>query len=350
VRVIEADIGASPADGLFDWPLFGLQDDVRTALAEARTRGVRSVLATLYGVIGAAPRGVGAQMVFTEDRVVGFLSGGCIEADLAIHARRALVTQRAAKVTYGEGGPMDIRLPCGSRIDVLLEPLGEEDAAVARLLQLERERRPALWLTNGDQRVCVAASESETRPEGLREVSALATPGDVCGYAQAPFAMFRAFAPRRRLIVVGADPIALAVVKLAVEMGFETVLVRPQGPETCPVVGVRYDRSEVRAAIAAARPDPWTAVAILTHDVEQEHAALSAALASNTGYVGVLGSRRRAPERIARLLAAGVADPDIQRVHAPIGLAIGSKSPWEIAVSVIAEVVSDLNTSKLNRA
>jgi xanthine dehydrogenase accessory factor len=349
VSAVEAGFAASPVDDLFDWPLFGLQDDVRPALAEAGMRGVRSVLATLYGVTGAAPRGVGAQMVFSEDGVVGFLSGGCIEADLALHARRVLTTRRAEKVTYGEGGPMDIRLPCGSRIDVLLEPLAKDDPAVARLLQLELERRPAFWLTTGAGRACIAADSSEGAPPTMHHVSALAAASNhVCGHVQAPFAVFRAFAPRRRLIVIGADPIALAVVKLAVETGFETILVRPHGPERCPLAGVRYDRAEVRSAISAARPDPWTAIAVLTHDLEREHAALISALATNAGYVGVLGSRSRSPDRIARLLASGVRDQDIKRLHSPIGLAIGSKSPWEIAVSVIAEIVRDLDAVRLS--
>ena len=336
-------IDAEFDDSLFDWPLFGLRDDVRPILAEAAARGDRSVLATLYGVEGAAPRGVGAQMVFSDHTVAGFLSGGCIEADLAVHARRVLARQRAERVTYGEGGPMDIRLPCGSRIDVLLEPLATDDEAVSRLLQFERARRPALWLTDGDKRLCVDATEFGHSSSAPDEFSALVASTDqICGYARAPFAMFRVFAPRRRLVAVGADPIALAVVKLAVEMGFETILVRPRGPETCPLPGVRYDRSEVDAAISAVHPDPWTAIAILTHDVEQEYAALAAALPTNAGYVGVLGSRRRAPDRTARLEAYGVSNGAIKRMRAPIGLPIGSKTPWEIAVSVIAEIVRDL--------
>ena len=345
MSLVEAADAAFAAD-LFDWPLFGLKDDIRPVLAAAQ--GTNAVLATLYGVTGAAPRGVGAQMVFTEDGVAGFLSGGCIEADLAVHARRVLGGRRAERLTYGEGGPVDIRLPCGSRIDVLLEPIGRGDEPVARLLQLEHDRCPALWLTNGDERVCIAADDVANLPHTLRAVSALAKSEDgICGYIQPNFAMFRRFAPRRRLIAVGGDPIALAVVKLATEMGFETILVRPRGPETCPLPGVRYERSEVGLAITASRPDPWTAVAILTHDVEQEHAALAAALITKAGYVGVLGSRRRGPERVARLEASGLSNDDIGRMHAPIGLPIGSKSPWEIAVSIIAEIVRDLDAVRL---
>jgi len=336
----------SSEDSPFDWPFFGLQDDVRQTLADASDRGAPAVLATLFGVVGGAPRGVGAQMVFVGGAPVGFLSGGCIEADLALNAKRVMAQQRAERLVYGEGGPVDIRLPCGSRIEVLLEPLSPNDPDVARLVQWTRERRPAIWITDGDERACALPDETENLPEKLRPAAALAAQGDqICGYVQTPFAAFRRFAPPRRLIAIGADPIALAVVRLATEAGFETTLIRPYGPDFCPLPRVQYFRSDVEAALSACLPDPWTAIAILTHDADQEHAALTAALASPAGYVGALGSRRRVPERNARLAASRVSEADIARVHAPIGLPIGGNSPWEIAVSVIAEVVGALDAA-----
>jgi len=344
MSVVATDEELRAFDSRFDWPLFGLQDDVRPALSSARALGVDAVLATLYGVEGAAPRGVGAQMVFTEHQVTGFLSGGCIEADLALHAAEVLQHQHPLRLVYGEGGPMDIRLPCGSRIDVLLEPVGPNDPAVGRLLEYQLERRVALWLTTGEVRECIAARAAEPVDPALRLTAELAKASNrTCDYSPAPFTVFRVYAPQRRLLVIGADPIALAVVKLASAMGFDTILNRPRGPEACPLPGLRYDRSEVAAALGACRPDPWTAIAILTHDAIVEHAALTAALATQAGYVGVLGSRRRVQDRKARLVASGVKDADIARVHAPIGLPIGGKSPWEIAVSVIAEIVSELD-------
>jgi xanthine dehydrogenase accessory factor len=348
MSMAETEPGMASAESPFDWPLFGLQDDIRQTLGDASARGARAVLATLFGVVGGAPRGAGAQMVFLEEALVGFLSGGCIEADLALNAKRVMAQRRSERLVYGEGGPVDIRLPCGSRIEVLLEPIEPADAAVARLLQLTRERRPALWLSNGDERTCVLPDDTEALGEPFRPAAALAKlGGEIGGYAPSPFMAFRAFAPPRRLIAIGADPIALAVVKLAAEVGFETVLIRPHGPEACPLPGVRYYRSDVEAALAACHPDPWTAVAVLTHDAGEEHAALTAAMSYRPGYVGALGSRRRVPERNARLEASGMATSDIARVHAPIGLAIGGKSPWDIAVSVIAEVVGELETARL---
>jgi xanthine dehydrogenase accessory factor len=119
------------------------------------------------------------------------------------------------------------------------------------------------------------------------------------------------------------------------------VLVRPKGPEAAPDVPLAgYVRSGAAAAVQACRPDPWTAVAVLSHDAELEHETLWAALATNAGYIGALGSRRRIPERNLRLREAGATQSDLDRIHAPIGLAIGGKSPWEIAVSILAEIVA----------
>jgi xanthine dehydrogenase accessory factor len=327
----------------FDWPLFGLDDDVRPALADARARRAPVVLATLFAVGGGAPRGIGAQMAFVDGRAIGCLSGGCVEADLALHAERVLVHGRHQTLVYGQGGPLDIRLICGSSIEVLLERLMPDDGAVEDLLRFTGERRPALWLTDGDQRVCLPEGALDQAPARLRGALSLAQVGDaVCGHARAPFAAFRRFAPRRRLVAVGSDPIALAVVKLGAEVGFETILVRPRGPETCPLPNIQYVRSDVREALRACHPDRWTAIAVLTHDLEQEHVALKAALVTDAGYVGALGSRRRVPERNARLAASGLGEAALNRVHAPIGLPISGRSPWEIAVSVIAEIVGEM--------
>ena len=343
----EAALAPGSAGDLFDWPLFGLQDDVRAALAKAAAQGVYAVLATLYGVIGGAPRGVGAQMVFVEDAAIGFLSGGCIEADLALHAQGVLAERKSRRVVYGEGGPVDVQLPCGSRIEVLLEPVPPHDPAVMRLVELAKARRPAVWLSDGDRRICIPADETPAPASPLFAAAALARASSAdCGFVREPFAVFRAYAPPRRLVAVGGDPIALAVVKLAVEMGLETILIRPKGPTTCPIPGVRYVRSDTPAAIAACRLDPWTAIAVLTHDVEQEGAALIAALRTEAGYVGALGSRRRGPDRNARLEASGFSTAEIERLHAPIGLPIGGKSPWEIAVSIIAEIVRDMDDAR----
>lgn len=312
---------------LFDWPSFGLVEDVRPALAEARARGRTAVLATLYAVDGGAPRGVGAQMAFDETGpLAGFLSGGCVEADVALHAQAVLADGESRRLTYGDGGPVDIALPCGSRIDVLLEPIRPDDPALAALLAAAADRRLARWRSDGRQRTCTSPDAPD--------------PG-------APALVDLVMPPPLRAIVVGADPAALATARLLQEAGVETRLVRPKGPAAAPPFPVAdYRRDAADAVIAQLRPDPWTAVCVMTHDTAVEQAAVAAALRTDAGYVGVLGSRRRGPERVVRLRAEGFDDPDLARLHAPIGLPIGGKAPWHIAIAVAAEVVQTLTAGR----
>lgn len=328
-------------DDAFDWPAFGLQDDVRPAMARALAQGRPLALATLYAVEGGAPRGVGAQMLYAAGALSGFLSGGCVEADVALHAQAALGDGRPRRLVYGEGGPPDVRLACGSHIEVLVEPIAPDDPAARALVELAEARRPALWLSDGEARACFEPGSSpELLPAALRP---LVEARGLCGASREPFAVFRRHAPPLRLVVVGADPIALAVLKFAAVMGVEAALVRPKGPEQAPETPVSaYLRGDGGEALEALRPDRWTAVALLSHDAELEHETLKSALASDAGYIGALGSRRRIPERNQRLREAGVGEDALARIHAPIGLPIGGKSPWEIAVSVLAEIVAEM--------
>jgi len=302
----------------WQWPVFGTVDDVRPAMAEARSRSRTAVLATLYATEGAAPRGLGAQMLFVEGQPTGFLAGGCIEADVALHAEQVLLDGEPRRLAYGEGGPADLPLPCGSRIEVLVERIAPEDGAVTNLLGLTAARRPALWRSDGRRRTCTPVEEP----------------------AEAPDLVVRRYDPVRRLIVVGGEPIGLATARLAVQAGWEVVLVRPKGPQAPPPVdGLRYLPAEPADALADIALDPWTAVALLTHDTGADHEALVAALPSPAFYVGVLGSRRRLGERRARLKAAGVPEAAIARLHAPIGLNLNAEAPWEIAIAIFAEVI-----------
>jgi xanthine dehydrogenase accessory factor len=258
-------------------------------------------------------------MVFAEGIVAGYFSGGCVESDVAGHAAGCLEDGVSRTLVYGEGSPWpDIRLLCGARIEIFLERVAPDDPALAELLAAEVERRPVVWISDGATRAC--AAELEPWPEARVEKS---------------------YEPPARLIVVGSDPTAIAIAQLGGQAEFQTTLVRPKGPETPPPVpGLAYVRLEPAQALASLAIDPWTAVAIATHDSEIDHEALKAALPSPAGYVGLLGARRRLPERLARLRAEGVAESAIGRLHAPIGLDIGGKAPWEVAISVIGEIVA----------
>jgi xanthine dehydrogenase accessory factor len=334
-----------------DWPEFGLHDDVRPTLKAIGEAGRPAALVTLFAADGGSPRGVGTQMLFGANEVTGYLSGGCVEADVALHAQAVMADGEPRRLVYGRGGPADVRLPCGGRIEAFVEKLHPRDPAVRRLLELSQARTPALWVTNGRVRACLAPGEAASDlPPELLGAARMAERGGVCGALAEPFAIFRRFDPRSRLIVLGADPPALAMAALGAQMGFEATLVRPKGPTAPPpLTGVGYLRSAPADALAEVGLDPFTCVAAATHDMELDEEALAAALGADTGYVGVLGSKRRLAERLARLKALGFADADIARLHAPIGLPLAGKAPWEIAVSVIGEIVQALRSAEERR-
>jgi xanthine dehydrogenase accessory factor len=303
-----------------DWPMFGLGDDARPTLEAARAAGKPCVLATIVALDGGGPRPVGTQMVIGEGILSGFLSGGCLEADVVGHAEACLADGEPRRLVYGAGSPWpDIRLLCGARIDILVERIAPDDDAVARLLELRDARAPGTWISDGCRRVCDTAERAPAAWAG---------------------AFSRAYEPVPKLVVLGGDPTALAIAQLGALAGYETTLVRPKGPEAPPPFEVAYLRDEPAEALAAVGLDRWTAVAVATHEAEADHAALTAALPSQAFYVGALGARRRADDRLAWLRAAGVSALDIARLRTPIGLDIGGKAPWEVAISVLGEITA----------
>ena len=302
------------------WRLAAPIDDIRAALRAGPIVPDRFALATLVEVDGSAPRDVGAQMLITDDEYWGFLSGGCIEADVARHGREALAEGAPRLLRYGEGSPwIDIKLSCGSGITVLVEPVAADEPAVAALLAGWDARHPVLWSSDGRTRLAAAsdAAHSDTW-DGER-------------YS-------RLFIPPLRLILIGEDGAALTAATLALELGWDVALIAPGGPEAAPFPGIAYHRIDPARALAAIGLDRWTAIAVLSHDREDDERGLAAALQSDAFYVGAIGARARLDSRVARLRSHGVSEAAIARLHAPIGLYGFGKAPREVALSLVAEV------------
>lgn len=299
--------------------MFGVAEDVRPAMRRARTDNQAFVLATLVSVEGGGPRPEGTQMVFAPGVLAGYFSGGCVEGDVAGHAWACLEDSRPRTLVYGEGSPWpDIRLLCGARIEIFLERVPADDPALAELLAAETERRPVTYVSDGVSRAC----GPDTKPQAMSAVA-------------------KRYDPVPRLAIVGGDPTALAIAELGVKSGFETTLIRPKGPETPPPIpGLAYRREAPGEALLAIGLDPWTSVAVATHDLETDRAALKVALPSAAGYVGLLGARRRLAGRLTELQMEGMPEAAVARLHAPIGLDIGGKAPFEVAVSVIGEITA----------
>lgn len=149
-------------------------------------------------------------MVVTADDMAGFLSGGCIEAEVAIHARAVLADGEPKCLIYGKGSPfVDTRLPCGGRLDLLMERVAPEDPVIDGLRDAEQERRPVTLFSNGMTRGLVDGDVA--RPDRVR-----------------------AYLPRQRLIVIGSDAFALAMADQGARQRWDIAFVRPKGPESPP--------------------------------------------------------------------------------------------------------------------
>jgi xanthine dehydrogenase accessory factor len=295
-------------------------DDIRVPLADVLRAGEACAIATLVEVEGSAPRDPGAQMLITQGEYWGFLSGGCIEADVARHGREAMAEGAPRVLRYGEGSPwIDIKLACGSGITVLVEPVAAGDPALAALLANHAARRPALWSSDGRAREAAPCDDAPAFAwDGTRYT--------------------KLFEPTAKLVLIGEDGAALAAAAIAMQAGMEAVLIAPGGPEAPPLPDLAYHRSAPAEALAAIGIDRWTGVAVLSHDREDDERGLAAALQSEAFYVGAIGARARLDARLAKLRGHGVSAAQIARLHAPIGLQGFGKAPRDIALSLVAEV------------
>jgi xanthine dehydrogenase accessory factor len=314
-----------------DWPAFGWIEDVRPALREALQAGRSVVLATLYRVEGSSPRGPGAQMLFDGAHAVGYFSGGCVEGDVAEHARAVLASGIPKRLHYGAGSPwVDIKLRCGGAIHIFVERIDAQSAAARDLLAHYEARKPALWRSDGFNAHVGEAGDA-----------ALLT------WRGEPFSFTRRFDPRARLIVSGWDPTALAIAKLGVEAQLETYLVRPSGPDNGPPIeGLVYLRASAGGALKQIGVDAWTAFVGATHESELDLPACAAALNAGAGYVGLVGAASRVPERTDMILAAGASPAALDRLHAPAGIRSLGKAPWRIAVGIVAEILQTISAEQ----
>jgi len=306
-----------------DWPTFGWIDDVRPILRDAIADRRDVVLATLIRLEGAAPRPVGTQMVFDGATAAGYFSGGCLESDVANHAAAVLDDGAPRHLVYGRGSPwIDVRLSCGGRIELLLERLAGQDRAVVRMLDLSEQRRPAYWWSDGIERIAAAQPFSAPLAADNRPSYSLA------------------YQPRWRIIVIGADPIALAIAQAGALAGFETILLRNDHARgVSPLTSVACLYGSATAILSSLGVDPWTAVVSATHDDEQDDQSMICALTEGAGYAGVLGATRKVADRKLRLSRVGLSEACIGSMRAPIGLSGCGKAPWEVAVSILAEVM-----------
>lgn len=309
-------------------------DHVLTDLLAWRRAGHKAALITLFATSGSGPRAPGAQMAVREDgQRIGFVSGGCVEAALAAEAVEALADGTPRKIRYGDGSPyMDIVLPCGSAIDLFIDPVIPTDP-LERLERAVTERRPARLITDlADGRSAVETDVDGWRPgaPGLD-----LDRGRLLSLSGTRFS--RIFLPTPRLILAGTAPVADSLARMAALAGFRVETISPEDDDGISGAHRRLDDDTVDRRLAL---DRFTGLITLYHDHDFELPLLAAGLRSDAFYLGALGSRRTHAGRLDKLRDAGFADHATGRIHGPVGLDIAAATPPEIAVSILAEAVA----------
>jgi xanthine dehydrogenase accessory factor len=328
-----------------------LSDDV-DVLRRARAwveAGAGVALATVVSTWGSAPRRAGSLLAATAGgEFQGSVSGGCVEAAVVREARAAIADGRPRLLRYGvsDAEAREVGLACGGAIEVLVVRLAGA-AALATLLERIAARAPvvaALGLDGGELQVVDPAASAPLAP-AAREALARDAAATVEAAGRPWF--LRPFPPPVRVVILGAVHVAQALVPMVKLAGWEPIVADPRRAFATPArfEGVRLVHGWPDEALAAVGLDRRTAVVTLTHDPKLDDPALAAALRSEAFYVGALGSRRSQAARRERLRALGVDDAALARIHGPVGLALGGRSPAEIAISIVAELVSVLRAS-----
>jgi len=285
-----------------------------------RREGRRTALLTLIRVDGQSPRPVGSQMAVCEDgRALGALTGGCAERALVLDAMAAMARGENHVELYGQGSRYkDIELPCGSGIHVLFD-VTLSDEILDRLVEARQVRRPA-WLVIDDTTLEASAS---------RDAPAETTGGIILPYV-----------PPCRLVLVGQGTVTLCAARLAAPLEMAVEVMTPDRDVQARLAGEMAVSGLASAADFRAVLDPWTAVAVTFHDHSFEADILCAALDSPAFFIGALGSRRTHQTRLETLRRLGRTDAELMRIHGPIGLDLGARTPPEIALSIVAQVVT----------
>jgi len=307
-----------------------------TALGWHRA-GRGAVIATVVETWGSAPRQAGSQLVIAGDgTMAGSVSGGCVEGAVVTEAMEALRDGKPRLLDFGvsDENAFAVGLACGGRIRVLVEPVGGQmpEAMLADLVAARAARRAVAEVVNlGDwsRRLVPAPAEGAIAARFRADRSGVE--GD---------AFIAIHNPPLRLVVVGAVHIAQPLLMMARAAGYDCTLIDPRGAfgsearfpgET--ILDDWPDEGVMKAGL-----NPRAALVTLTHDPKLDDPALRAALGSEAFYIGCLGSTRTHARRVERLSAAGFGPEAVARLHAPVGLDIGARTPPEIAISIMAEI------------
>lgn len=284
-------------------------------------------LATVVETWRSAPCPVGTHMLVNADGAfTGSVSGGCVEGDVLQIAADVIAGAPATVRRYGvaDGAAWEVGLPCGGNIAVLVQGVREGDFPPALFDQISAANAAG-------ETLLVATDLASGR-------SAIVPASDLTMFVNR-------YAPPKRLMIVGAVEIAIALSAIARQLGFEVTVIDPRARFLTPArfPNVARDDRWPDEAIAASAADSRTAIVTLSHDTKIDDPALVAALGTSAAYIGALGSKSSHAARCDRLRGRGIADAQLARIEGPAGVAVNAISAPEIALSIAAGMVRRFN-------
>lgn len=332
-------------------------------------------LGTVVGAFQSAPRLPGAAMVVDADGTVsGSVSGGCVEGDVYETARRVLETGQAELHRYGfsDDEAFAVGLTCGGIIDVFVEPVSAESfgelgdvadaieagtpVAVAVVVEHEDPARVGRHLAVFADRTAGTLGSERTDQAVTDDARGLLATGrnrmltygrDGQRMEDGMKVFVSSFAPRPRMLVFGAIDFASALARQGAMLGYRVTVCDARAVFATPArfpdadeVVVDWPHRYLQAEADAGRLDRRTVIAVLTHDPKFDVPVLQVALPLDVAYIGAMGSRLTHSDRLERLREAGVSEELLSRLHSPIGLDLGARTPEETAVSIAAEIIA----------
>lgn len=314
-------------------PLSSTDREVLDTLLEWHALGHAAALATVVRTYGSSPRPVGSLAAIRSDgAVIGSVSGGCVEQDLIERVRHA-IPALPQRLHYGGTAQDNARwgMPCGGQLELVLESAPRADLLQQILAALSAHHSIArrLNLASGASSLFTPSATTHTQCDAQ--------------------ALITCHGPQLRLLIIGAVQTARFLAEMALALDYSVLVCDPRQEyrDTWQVPGSTLLDGMPDDAVTAIKPDARTAIIALTHDPKLDDLALLEALRSVAFYVGALGSKRNHQKRRERLAMLDLTPPEIARLRGPVGLPIGSHTPPEIAVAILADLIAVRNGIEL---
>ncbi|MEM9159852.1 MAG: XdhC family protein [Verrucomicrobiota bacterium] len=333
-------------------------EEIWAQLQQWIEQGKKFALATVIEVQRSSPRGVGACLAVSEDgtEFIGSVSAGCVENEVIEAAKQCLKDGQTRFLAFGPdiGYPWEVSLSCGGKIGVRIEPYFKtESSELAQSLHRDLNTKQVCLLASSPSGHFLVHLDGSTFSSGealsdeIKETARSRLHGNLDTEEleiDGQRILFRMIRPQPRLFIIGAVHIAIHLVQIAKPLNYETVVIDPRSiyaqDSRFPLLPTQLVDRQPREFLAGQNIGPQDCGVALTHDPKIDDQALEQFLHHHCGYIGALGSRKSHSARLRRLEKKGFDQNELSKINGPVGLDIGSRTPAEIAVSIMAEIIA----------